>query len=355
MFQFVGKILSRRVPLVALALWCTLFAGCSRAARQERATIELTQVPLADAGGPQKVDFISGKVHGNTAGQQVVIYAHSGVWWVQPLGNQPFTRIQADATWRNTTHLGTEYAALLVDPGYDPPAKLQTPPAVGGKVAAVATSPGRPGESLTAKTIHFSGYDWSVRSAGSDRGGAPRLYDASNAWVDSNGYLHLRMEQRNGDWHCAEINLDRSLGYGTYQFVVEDLSHLSPSAVVSMFTYDENSVGESRDELDVELSHWGDPSRENSQFVVQPFYVPQNIFRFNSPAATLTYTFRWEPGSAKFTARRGAQIISEHAFDAGIPGATGQTAHLDLYDFHYSKKPIHEPAEVVIEKFAYLP
>jgi hypothetical protein len=303
------------------------------------------------------MDFIEGHVTGATAGQQIVLYAHSGVWWVQPFNNRVFTKIQTDSTWKNTTHLGTEYAALLVGPGYDPPARLQDLPAVGGAVFAVAMSPGKPGQAIVAKTIHFSGYDWDVRSAGSDRGGATRSYDPNNAWTDAKGFLHLRMEQRNGEWYCAEINLNRSLGYGTYRFVVEDVSHMSPSAVLGMFTFDEKSVEESRNELDVELSYWGDPDRENAQYVVQPFYVPANVYRFNAPPGTLTHSFRWEPGRAEFQTTRGGTgpTVNEKVFTTGIPKATGQTAHVDLYDFHYSKNAVHQPAEVVIEKFEYLP
>ena len=37
---------------------------------------------------------------------------------MQPLADEPFTKIQLDSTWRSSTHIGTEYAALLVDPGY---------------------------------------------------------------------------------------------------------------------------------------------------------------------------------------------------------------------------------------------
>ena len=31
---------------------------------------------------------------------------------VQPLTVEPFTKIQANSTWENSIHLGTEYAAL---------------------------------------------------------------------------------------------------------------------------------------------------------------------------------------------------------------------------------------------------
>ena len=54
---------------------------------------------------------------GARPGQQVVLFARSGGWWVQPMANTPFTPIQPDGTWRNSTHLGTEYAALLVGRG----------------------------------------------------------------------------------------------------------------------------------------------------------------------------------------------------------------------------------------------
>jgi signal transduction histidine kinase len=63
---------------------------------------------------------------------------------VQPLADQPFTRIQPDSTWRNSTHFGTEYAALLVDPGYRPKAALDVLPSEGGGVIVVAITKGRP-------------------------------------------------------------------------------------------------------------------------------------------------------------------------------------------------------------------
>ena len=47
--------------------------------------------------------------------QQIVLSARSGTWYVQPYADQPFTRIRPDGTWSNSTHLGTEYAALLAE------------------------------------------------------------------------------------------------------------------------------------------------------------------------------------------------------------------------------------------------
>lgn len=190
-----------------------LLAGCRTQMPMEKPTIEVTKIPVASIGGPDQMDDIEGKVQGAKPGQQIVLYAHSGVWWIQPFANQPFTKIQSDATWKSFTHLGTEYAVLLVDSGYGPAAKITELPAEGNGVAAITIVKGKTGAATAAKVIRFSGYDWNVRSSVSDHGGEPNAYDPANAWMDEKGYLHLRMAPRIGNWTCAEVNLNRSLGY----------------------------------------------------------------------------------------------------------------------------------------------
>ena len=145
------------------------------------------------------MESIEGRVSNAKADQQVILYARSGAWWLQPLTNQPYTKIQPDSTWKNRTHLGSEYAALLVEPGYRPASKLVTLPSEGNGVLATAVTKGRTGTSAVAMPpIHFSGYDWIVQTGVSDHGGEPYEYDSANAWTDEQGYLHLRMEYRNG-------------------------------------------------------------------------------------------------------------------------------------------------------------
>jgi hypothetical protein len=304
--------------------------------------------------------YIAGRATNVKPGQQVILYAHSGIWWVQPFANQAFTRIQPDSTWKNSTHLGTEYAALLVDPSYHPAAKIAALPPEGGGVLATVTIKGTPAAAIVSKIIHFSGYDWMVRSAGSDRGGQPNNYDPANAWTDEKGYLHLRMQERNGVWACAEVSLTRSLGYGSYIFVVQDSGHLGPSAVLGMYTADDYRTDNTRSELDIELSRWGNANSKNAQFVIQPFYVPENVTRFETPSGVMTHMFRWEPGRVSFETVRGSTVggitpASEHVFTSGIPTPANETAHVDLYDYHHSKRSQQQPAEVVIEKFEFLP
>ena len=161
-----------------------------------------------------------------------MLFARSGVWWVQPLTVEPFTKVEPDSTWKNRIHLGTEYAALLVEPGYRPPDTTEVLPRPGGGVIAVASVKGAGDFAHRPKKIlRFSGYEWDVREIPSDRGGA-NDYDAANAWTDAEGLLHLRLAQRDGRWTSAEVILTRPLGYGTYVFTVRDTSTLDPAAAL---------------------------------------------------------------------------------------------------------------------------
>src|SRR5262245_37504401 len=96
----------------ALALLCLLVIGCHGEQSQAGAEIEFTQLPPAGEGTPNVSHPIAGTVKGARRGQRIVLFARSGLWWVQPLANNPFTEIQKDATWKSTTHPGTAYAAL---------------------------------------------------------------------------------------------------------------------------------------------------------------------------------------------------------------------------------------------------
>ena len=337
-----------------------LIAGCKSQHVPGKPTIEIIQVPIASLGGPTQMDAIEGRVRNAQAGQQIVLYARSGVWWIQPLANQPYTKIQSDSTWRNLTHLGTEYAALLVEQGYSPASRLATLPSKGDGVAAVVIAKGIAGAPVAATPLHFSGYDWTARATVSDHGGEPNEYSPANVWIDDKGYLHLRMVQRDGRWTCAEVSLNRSLGYGTYKFVVQDSAHLRPSAVLGMFTWDDIRSADFRNELDIELSRWGEPKGKNAEYVVQPFFEAENLAQFFAPAGVVTHMFLWEPGRVSFKTVRDdtgsrEEPVGEHVFTSRIPTPAGETVHIDLYDFHHSESSSQKPAEAVIEKFEFVP
>jgi signal transduction histidine kinase len=121
---------------------CVILSGCRSGQTNATPSIEFIGIPLVDEGGTGKIAAIEGRVVGASSGQRIVLYARSGNWYIQPFTDQPFTEIQPDSTWRNSTHLGTEYAALLVEPGYLPPAVTSALPDKGGAVVAVAIVPG---------------------------------------------------------------------------------------------------------------------------------------------------------------------------------------------------------------------
>jgi hypothetical protein len=320
-----------------LVLPLLLAAACRGEPRPDprRPSIVITTVPPAAAGGSERTSRIAGRVTGIARDHRVVLYARSGLWWVQPTTAQPFTTVQPDATWENITHLGSQYAALLVDAAFRPADTTESLPAVGGPVAAVAVVAGSGTYTDAQKVVAFSGYDWQVRQIPSDRGGQNE-YDAANAWADDDGLLHLRLAKRDGTWTSAEVILSRSLGYGTYAFTVRDTSTLDPAAALGMITWDEEELDKNHRELDVEISRWGEPNAPNAQYVVQPYYVPANVARFSAPPGTLTHAFRWEPGRVSFRTTRGrnpmsGEVVAHREFTTGVPTPGNVRVRINLY------------------------
>ena len=345
--------------MLLLVLPGLLLAGCNRGPDSKGPSIQITKVPPADKGGPDTLDTIAGRVTGAKPGQRVVLFSKSGVWWVQPELKQPFTAIRADSTWTNSTHLGLEYAALLVDAAYQPPLSTETLPKAGEGVVAITVVPGDPKARSAHHTVQFSGYEWIARAAPSDRGGH-NDYDPANVWTDESGAMHLRIGGQAPGWTCAEVRLTRHLGYGSYRFVVRDVSQLEPAAVLTLFTWDGPAASENHREMDIEISRWGNPAAKNAQYVVQPYYVGGNVWPFEVPAGVLTHTLHWEPGRLTATTVRGTgeakgKPVTEHTFTSGVPSPGNEMVRMNLYVFRRSEKALERPAEVVIEKFEYLP
>src|SRR5882762_3854945 len=74
-----------------------------------------------------------------------------------------------------------------------------------------------------ATTLSFSGYTWNISAPSGQVSPGPNYWNASYAWVDASGYLHLKAayDATTGHWECAEVYTTQSLGYGTYQWQVE--------------------------------------------------------------------------------------------------------------------------------------
>jgi hypothetical protein len=351
--------------LFAMACLCLGLSGCHR--RTHLPAISFTVVPVASEGGPDTLGTLSGRVTGAQPGQQIVIYAKaSEIWWIQPNIDQPYTSMQPDGSWSSAIHLGDEYAAVLVGPEFQANATLTSLPPLGQNILALikakGTSAGNPlPVADKAKSLHFSGYDWIVRTAKNNRGGILRPYSADNAWVDPQGSLHLKVTREASGWACSEVSMVRSLGYGTYNFEVRDVGHFEPALMLDLFTWSDQNADESNHEMNMTVGRRGDPASKNAEYIVQPYYVPSNVSRFNVPAGRLTYSFDWELNSVTFQTWKehadspGGQRVAEHVFVSGVPPTGGEVVHINLCVFGYGKVTLQHEAEVVIDRFQYLP
>lgn len=354
MAEVKGRSTITRRQLIAgsTGVWAE---ACRTAPERPQPSIRFTRIPKADASGSDNNDIVEGNVTGAREGQQIVLYAKNGSWWLQPLLEAPFTRILPNTKWRNATHLGSDYAALLVDRGYRPDRNIRALPAVGGLVAAVGVAKGA--SASPSPTLQFSGYQWRVRNSVSNRGGRNNPYSADNAWVDSGGALHLSIRKRAEQFECAEVALTRSLGYGIYSFVVRDVSRLAPDLMLQMFTWDYSGASPNNREMDVVILRRQSAPVSSARFVVQPYQVSTNSYEFNLPPGAYSHSFRWEAEQIEFaTARAGnhQQVLARHGFTLGVPAPGLESARIALY---LPNNASDHPAEgeVVIERFDYAP
>jgi hypothetical protein len=97
-----------------------------------------TEVPHAACGETQKLGDIAGEVRGisDPENYNVVVYALTDKWYVQPDVNQPMTRVSPDGSWHNSAYLGGTYVALLVPRAFKPrPVTIAEPQAAEGVIA----------------------------------------------------------------------------------------------------------------------------------------------------------------------------------------------------------------------------
>lgn len=339
------------------------FTACHGAQSSTAPTIDFTKIPVQDEGGPDKMVDIKGTVSGSKPGQQIVLFAKSGTWWVQPFVKRPFTEIQADSSWENSIHAGTDYAALLVEPDYRPPSRTDTLPEIGGGVLAIATVQGVGDPPAPSDRIDFSGYQWVTRRQTIPRMLTTIIFDPANAWTDEQGFLHLRTVKNDEGWTSAKIELTATLGYGTYIFTVRDASRLGPANVLSFSTWDPLESGQNHREMMIEISPPGNGTNKNLNYIIQPYYQPTNLSQFKAPISVpLVHSFNWQPGTIKFKTARpnsvgiaGATTLAEHTFSLGVPNSEGERICISFFVSDDSGQKTQNETEVVIEKFEYLP
>ena len=137
-----------------------------------------------------------------------------------------------------------------------------------------------------ARTIHFAGVDWTVRSWYGGPGPNYWSDSSESVWLDGGGKLHLRIRYESGTWYCAEVMSEDLAEYGMHRFyTIARLDTIDKNVVGALFLY-----ANAEAEVDIEFARWGfENPGYNAQFVVQPWYNSGNLERFQMEL-TGTYT-----------------------------------------------------------------
>jgi len=214
----------------------------------------------------------------------------------------------------------------------------------------------------------FSGYDWQAKATTRGRvGPGPNLYssDRDNVWIDDAGHLHLRTTYKKNRWWCAEIASIESFGYGTYKFHLEKVpDELNEQVVLGLFTWDDDPDQYYR-EIDIEVSNWGDPARDNTQFVVQPHGAPNHKSSFDSPLteSPLIYSFNWTKTKISFQAidatlfnQAEDSIVHEWVYSGQpIPSPANENARVCLWLYQGKPPTDRREVEVILSRFEFIP
>src|SRR6266849_4449485 len=150
-------IVARTAILSVLFVYFVL-TGCHSSPKTSAPTVAFSKVPAAQESH-YEIDIIEGRATGARPGERIVLYAKTdGRWGVCRQSGQLFTNIEADGRWKAAVHLGIQYAALLVDPTYNPPEQTESLPIVGNGVVALAVVNGEGAAPVlpSPKILNFS-------------------------------------------------------------------------------------------------------------------------------------------------------------------------------------------------------
>ena len=222
------------------------------------------------------------------------------------------------------------------------------------------------------RRLSFAGREWRVKGPGT-YGPGPNLFmdGQDHVWVDGDD-LHMTIRRAGSAWASTEITLEEALGYGDYVFTTRGrLDTLADNVVLGLFLwqyppcYLGHNVWNQHNEIDVEISRWGDPANDVAQFVVQPWDFPGSIDRFDiayQPDELVSYAFLWLPDRIEYRAWRGgpddespATLIRSWTY-AGphIPRPEQPRVHINLWRLGDAPSD-GEAQEVVMPAFAFTP
>ena len=217
------------------------------------------------------------------------------------------------------------------------------------------------------KEIQWSGMTWFVKEAGHVQGPGPNYFSASDdqVWVDEEGRLHLTIKKIGNRWYCSEVIAEKPLGYGLYRLqLASPVDDLDPAAVLGFFTWNPRSVLHNN-EIDIELSRWGDPDGPNGQYVIQPYYYRGHLHRFNfeQTGDFSTHEFVWMPLSVLFRSYHGHELPARDQMEINkwryssfrVPRPKNTHVRINFWLNNSSGLRNKTQLEVVISNFSFIP
>ncbi|WP_163707569.1 glycoside hydrolase family 16 protein [Mangrovibacterium lignilyticum] len=192
--------------------------------------------------------------------------------------------------------------------------------------------------SFAQRTIQFAGIEWYVKDGFAGPGPNYWSDSSKSVWVDSNGFLHLKIRKIRGEWHCSEIYSKQKFGYGEYKFhVASNVEKYASNIIVGLFVYENDSS-----EIDIEF-----PNRDSQSmlgwYTVQPSpYDDENHERFalNLSGDYSTHKFIWRKDNIEFESYHGhadslpspGYLINEWTYDGDyIPKAGKASLHINFW------------------------
>jgi Glycosyl hydrolases family 16 len=217
--------------------------------------------------------------------------------------------------------------------------------------------------------ISFSGYTWVVRSSG--RGGpGPNSWEPNNVSVDTNGYLHLRLTQRDGKWYCAELHTRERLGFGRYEFWLKGpVDRMDRNVVLGLFNYPTADVGrDGTHEIDIEFAQWGNSFAPSGNYTVWPatngVRHESKAFPFKLDGDSSKHSFTWTSTNVVFESEEGeggskARQLAAWRFEPANPAARisqrPMPVHINLWCFKGQPPGDGKEVELIVRAFKFTP
>ena len=313
-------------------------------------------------------DDLYGHVTGVTPSDyKVAVYINVSGWWTKPTFASPLTTISSNGYWitdittGGSDPLATDIAAFLVPNGYTPPLMSggATLPQELYTNAVAYTAVTR----RAARTITFAGHTWQVKFTPILAGPGPNYFsdDPADVWVDGTGYLHLNIVNRSGLWYSTEVICTDTLQYGAYTLTLASrVDLLDKNVVLGFFSWDTDAPQYNYREIDIEFSRWGEDAAQNAQYVIQPWDVIGNRYRYYMALTGIdsVHRFDWQPDRVQFDSWDGSGSLLQswtYTNTTYIPPAGAGNARINLWLLNGLAPSDSQNVEVIVKSFQFVP